>query len=190
MAQTATNVSAAKPATGGAIYIADTTATMPTTANGTLGTGWTALGYISEDGLTNSNTPNVNIINAWGGDPVLPVYEAKEDTFQFQLMEVLNVDVLKAVYGDAKVSGTLAAGITVQANNNEVSNKAFVFDMIMRNGALKRIVIPNASITDLGDITYSDSDAVGYEVTLSAQADASGNTHYEYIKAASGATNG
>lgn len=184
MAQTATNVSAAKPRTGGAVYIADPTATLPTSATAELGAGWTALGYVSEDGLTNSNTPNTEVINAWGGDPVLTLYNAKEDNFQFQLIEVLNLAVMKAAYGDDNVSGTLADGITVRANNNELPEKAYVFDMIMRNGALKRIVVPSASLQSLGDVVYSDSAAVGYDITIGAKADATGNTHYEYIHAA------
>lgn len=188
MAQTVTNVSAAKPRTGGAVYIADTSVTLPTDATSTLGTGFTALGYISEDGLVNSNTPNTETINAWGGDPVLTLYNAKEDTFQFQLLEVLNEDVLKAAYGSANVTGSLATGITVKANNKELDAKAFVFDMIMREGALKRIVIPIASVSALGDVTYSDSGAVGYDITLSAQTDSNGNTHYEYISKVTGAT--
>ncbi len=188
MAQTATNVSAAKPRTGGAVYIADPTATLPTSASAELGTGWTALGYVSEDGLINSNTPNTEVINAWGGDPVLTLYNAKEDNFQFQLIEVLNLAVLKAVYGDDNVTGALSTGITVTANNNELPEKAYVFDMIMRNGALKRIVVPSASLTSLSDVTYSDSAAVGYDVTIGAKADTNGNTHYEYIQAATGAT--
>lgn len=188
MAQTATNVSAAKPKIGGAIYVADTTATMPTTADSTLGAGWTALGYISEDGLTNANTPNTDTIKAWGGDPVLTVYNAKDDTFKFQLLEVLNIDVLKTVFGSDNVTGALSTGITIKVNNKDLETKAYVFDMVMRGGAMKRIVIPMASITDLGDVTYADSDAVGYDITLGAQSDSAGQTHYEYIKAASGAT--
>ena len=184
MAQTAINVSAAKPRVGGAVYIAETSATLPTDATSDLGNGWTSLGYVSEDGLTNSNTPNTEVINAWGGDPVLTLYNAKEDTFKFQLIEVLNLDVLKAANGDGNVTGTMADGITVTANNNELPEKAYVFDMIMRNGALKRIVVPSASLTALGDVVYSDSAAVGYDVTIGAKADSNGNTHYEYIHAA------
>lgn len=187
MAQTAANVSAAKPKVGGAVYVAATTATLPTSAAADLGTGWTSLGYLSEDGVTNANSPNTDTINAWGGDPVLTLYNAREDTFQFKLLEVLNPEVPKVVYGDGNVSGTLATGISITANNAELDTKAYVIDMIMRNGALKRIVIPSAQVSEVGDVVYTDSDAVAYEVTLSAQADASGNTHYEYIKAASGA---
>ena len=46
----------------------------------------------------------------------------------------------------------------------------------------KRMVLPKAKISSISDITYADGTAVGYEVTLEAFPDSSGNTHYEYIK--------
>lgn len=185
MAQTVSNVSAAKPKIGGAIYIADTTAIMPTSATAALDTGFTALGYVSSDGLTNSNSPNTSGLNAWGGDEVITLYNEKTDTFNFKLLEVLNVEVLKAVYGDDNVSGTLETGITIKANNSELPSKAFVFDMIMREGVLKRIVVPSANVTSVGDISYKDSDAVAYDTTISAHPDSAGQTHYEYISGTS-----
>lgn len=190
MAQTASNVSAAKPKTGGAIYAADINTTLPKDATSELGASWIALGYISEDGLTNSNAPSTEEVKAWGGDSVLTLYNSKDDTFQFTLLEILNVEVLKAVYGEENVSGSLSSGITIKANNNALPDKAYVFDMIMRDGNLKRIVLPSAALADLGDITYSDSDAVSYDVTLSAHSDSEGNTHYEYITAPAKGTNG
>ncbi len=183
MAQTTTNVSAAKPPVAGAISTAALGTTLPTNATTALTNAFSGLGYVSEDGLTNSNSPESEKKKAWGGDVVLTTSASKEDTFQFTLIEVLNVDVLKAVYGDDNVTGTLADGISVQANNNVRPNQCWVIDMIMREGVLKRIVIPNASISELGEISYKDSAAVGYQITLSCEPDTAGNTHYEYIVA-------
>ena len=184
MAQTVGNVSAGKPAIGGAIWRAEAGTTLPTDATTALDAGFKLMGYISEDGVTNSNTPDTTDIKAWGGDTVLNIQEEKTDTFQFTLIVVLNVEVLKAVYGSSNVSGTLATGITVTANADEPEEGVWVVDMVMNSNTVKRVVIPHGKLSELGDITYTDSDAVGYEVTITALPDTDGNTHYEYIKQA------
>lgn len=56
--------------------------------------------------------------------------------------------------------------------------------MVLRDGAVKRVVIPNGKISEVGDVQYTDSDAVGYEITITAMPDTAGNTHYEYIQRA------
>lgn len=90
--------------------------------------------------------------------------------------------MLKLVHGDSNVTGTLETGITVTANGKEHEMKAFVVDMIMK-GAVKRVVLPCAKVTAVAEVVYKKGQAVGYQTTLTAYPDASGNTHYEYIKA-------
>ena len=179
---TVTNVSAATPGVSGAIYRAPLGTTLPSDATTSLGGSFVELGYISEDGLVNTNSPETENIKDWGGTDVLNVLTEKTDEFQCTLIEVLNEDVLKAVYGASNVTGTLSTGIAVTANASEQEEAIWVVDMVMRNGVLKRIVIPNGKISDLGDITYKRDEAVGYEITLTGLADTSGNTHYEYIE--------
>ena len=181
---TVTNVTAAKPAVAGAVSVGATTATLPTSTSTTLGTAFTCLGYISEDGMTNNNSPEVEKIKAWGGDIVLTPVSGKEDTFHFTLIEAINMDVLKVVYGSSNVSGSLSAGITVNAKTSDPEAHSWVIDMVLRNNVAKRIVIPNGSISEVGEITYADGDVVGYEVTVDAFPNASGVTHYEYLKSA------
>lgn len=182
MANTAGNVSAGKPALNGAVYRAASGTTLPTDATTALSADFKCLGYCGEDGLVNSNSPSTTDIKAWGGDTVLTIQEEKTDTFQVTLLEVLNADVLKAVYGSTNVSGTLSTGVTITANAKEAEEGVWAVDMLLNSSAVKRIVIPKGKITEIGDITYSGSDPIGYEVTITALPDASGNTHYEYIK--------
>lgn len=178
----ANNVTAGKPKVGGAIFRAPIGTTLPVSADEELDMAFKQLGYASDAGLVNSNSPESSDIKAWGGDVVLTTQTQKKDTFKFQLIEALNPEVLKTVYGNANVSGTLDTGITIKANSNESESSAFVFDMILKGGILKRIVVPDAKITSVGDISYTDSSQVGYDTTISAAPDTSGQTHYEYIK--------
>lgn len=182
MATTVSNVSVGKPKIGGAIWIAPLGTSLPNNAISDLSEDFKSLGYVSEEGLVNSNSPSSDKVKAWGGDTVLNLQTDKPDDFKFTLIEVLNLEVLKLIYGEENVSGTLATGISIKANAEDMAEHVIVVDMIMRGNVLKRIVLPQAKVTAVEDITYSDSAAVGYGTTVSAMPDSASNTHYEYIQ--------
>lgn len=177
----ARNVSTGKPQIQGAIFSAPIGTELPKDAKTKLNEAFKCLGYVSDDGIKNDNSPSTDDIKAWGGNTVLTLQKEKPDKFKYALIESLNTDVLKAVYGADNVSGDLNTGITVKANNSERDYNSWVIEMIMSEGVLKRIVIPNAKVSDVGEITYKDDDVIGYEITLNASPDEAGNTHYEYI---------
>jgi hypothetical protein len=185
MSNNAENVSLGKPKIGGAIYVAPAGTPVPTDALATLNPAFKCLGYASEDGLVNSIDAETTDIQAWGGDKVLTTRSSYSETFGFTLIESKNVDVLKTVYGDNSVTGDdLDTGIEVDHNSADLPTKAFVFEIIMSGDVLKRIVVPRAKVSEVGEVTYSDEDAIGYETTISAFPNASGSTAKEYIIAA------
>lgn len=187
MAQSTHNVSYGKPSIGGAISTAPLGTTLPTTAIADLSEGdFKSLGYVSEEGVVNTNTPSVEKIQAWGGDTVMVVQTSKEDTFQYTLIEALNPDVLREVYGADNVEGTLETGITVKANQTPQEPHVIVIDMVLQGGVLKRIVIPNGKIAEVGEVTYSDGVAIAYPTTIEAlpHAEWDYDTHREFIQKA------
>jgi len=179
----ATNVSVGKPKVGGAVHWAPLGSTLPTDATTALDPAFVDLGYVSEDGLVNNNSPESDTVKAWGGDTVLSLQTDRPDTFALTLIEAMNDDVLKAIYGSANVTVDNDGNVTVKATAGEMPSGSWVFDMILKGGRAKRIVVPNGTISELGEITYKDDEAVGYDITITDVPDASGVYHYEYIAA-------
>lgn len=175
------NVTYGKPKVGGAVSVAPLGTVLPTDAKTALNEAFKNLGYISEDGLNNENSPGSEKIKAWGGEVVLATQTEKLDTFTYKLIEALNIDVLKEIYGDKNVTGTLETGITVEATSDPAEPHVIVIEMILKGGIIKRIVIPNGIITEIGEINYIDEDAIGYEVTIEALSTNGNKTHTEYI---------
>lgn len=183
MANTASNVTAAKPAVTGAISIAPLGTQLPTSADGTLATAFKNMGYISEDGVSNDITKTMNKFKAWGGDVVMESEDGFEESYKFKLIEVLNVDVLKFGFGDANVSGTLATGITVNTKPGNDTPVSIVIDTILNGGVLKRVVIPKGVLSGIGTIVSKLNELTGLDCTVDCMAgDSSGATSKKYFK--------
>lgn len=176
------NIATGKPKIGGAVYSAPRGTALPTNATDALSEDYVCLGYVSEDGMTNSTKRDSDSIKAWGGDTVASPQKEFTDTFKLTFIESLNSDVLKTVYGKENVSGALDTGIEVKVNSKELGNSVYVIDTVMGD-AVKRIVIADAKVTEISDVTYKDNDLVAYETTLTAYPSTAlnGDTHREYI---------
>lgn len=183
MANDATLVATGKPKTGGAVFYAPVGSNIPTDATTALDAAFKCLGYCSEDGLTNALSISGGSIKAWGGETVHNYEDGFSNNFKFKLIEILNVMVLKAVYGEKNVTGDLENGIHVSVTGQPHEDGVWVVDMVM-NSYVKRIVVPRAKITAVGEIVYKDNTVAGFDTTISAAPDANGVYHHEYISKA------
>ena len=185
MANTATNVTVGKPNVSGAVYRAPIGTTLPTDATTALDAAFVSLGYVSEDGLSNNNELSVEATKAWGGNIVYRSLTEMNDEFSFALIETENADVLKTVYGSDNVTVGGDNSITVNIVAEDPEELVWVFELALRGGKARRIVVPDGAITAREEITYNDSDPVAYGVTVSAYPDANGKTHVEYTEGVS-----
>ena len=186
MANIATNVTTGKPNIAGAVYVASKGTTLPTDATTALDlTKFVCLGYVSEDGLKNNNELTVEAIKAWGGNIVYRSLTEMNDEFALSLIETENTDVLKTVYGVSNVTVDGSGNVSVAVVAEDPEEKVWVFELALRGNRAKRIVIPSGAITSRDEITYNDSDAVAFGITISAYPDSNGKTHQEYLEKAS-----
>lgn len=175
------NVTTGKPKVGGAVYRAPAGTAAPTDAKTDLPSAFKCMGYVSDEGVTNANTRETEEIKAWGGDTVANPQTSKTDTLQMTLIEFMNVEALKAYFGDKNVSGTLETGIHIKSNSGELERAVWVVEMIAAGGYPHRYVIPDGKVTETEDISYVDNDVAGLGLTITAYPDANGDTHHQYI---------
>lgn len=173
-------VTTGKPKVGGAVFRAPLGTELPTDAVSALDAAFKCLGHCSDEGLTNKDSISSGSIKAWGGYTIHNYQDGKSDAFKFKLVEALNPEVLKAVYGDENVTGDLEKGLHIQSTGAEHEDYVWVVDMI-HGGYAKRVVVPCAKITELAEIKYQDNTVVGYDVTISATPDENRVYHHEYI---------
>ena len=177
-------VTTGKPKVSGAVHWAPKGTAAPTSTSQTLGDAFKDLGYVSEDGVSFENS--TTSIKAWGGDTPISI---REDTVNLSLMQAKDPNVLELVYGPENVTTDGTTGeITAKFAADYSLEGVFVFDMIMRGGVAKRIVVPKGSISEIGSVTYKDNEAVVYPVTIGCSPDSTGTCHYEYLAADEGET--
>lgn len=176
---TASNVSNAKPRAAGGIHSVDLGTTLPTDATTELPTEAVGLGYVSDEGLTNSIEIDTETATAWGGANVMTVRTSYSETFSWAFIET-NADVMREVYGAGNVTDA-DGDLTVLHKGDDLPERGYIFEISMTGGRVKRIVVPHGKITDVDDVSYQDGEPISYGVTLSCTPDKDGVTVYEYI---------
>ena len=187
---TASNVLVGVPdkASGG-VYMSDApleASAYPTsTLEDTLPGGMTPSGFISEDGVTESNESDTERIKAWGGDTVRVVQTDHTVTYSLTFLES-SPTILKAVYGEDNVTDD-DGRITVKVNSEVLEHRSWAFEM--KDGENRiRIFVPNGQITSRGEITYTHAGAIQYEVTIEAYPDANGDKAIKVLETAAPVT--
>lgn len=175
MALNANNV---RVGTTGAVYVGPTSATAPTSASSAL-TGFSELGYVHADGVTETRDRSTNQIRAWqNADLLREVVTESTATFQFTLLET-SLETLAAFYG---ASVDVADG-SVEINPSATGGrKSFVIDLVDGADAI-RTYVPSGEILAVGEQVYQNGEPVGYDVTITAYASSEGYSFKKFYSA-------
>ncbi|MCL2089845.1 MAG: hypothetical protein FWH11_01235 [Micrococcales bacterium] len=162
-----------KPKIGGALFRAPLGALLPTDASTPLAPEYVPQGYAHADGLERAIKRAFESQSAWGGDEVVRAQKEIGVSVSFTLLQTLDADVNRSVYGDGAVTedpadATHGNRLTVAFDGAELPRSVWVSDLA-HAGRLRRLVFPDSQVTteDFTQ-TFTDSAAVGYPVTLTA----------------------
>lgn len=180
------NVYTGEPLATGSLRVAPLGTVGPTSATEELNVAFIDLGHIGEDGFTETTERSVEKKKNFGGATVKILQTDYTHTFKFVLLESLNAEVLKAVYGATNVTVTAANsshGVQVAVNKNakKLPHMSWVIDTTdTEMNAFYRNYVPDGQIISVGDVKVVHTDTIMYEVELEAFGDPSGNHVYTY----------
>lgn len=161
----------------GALYVAPTTATAPTTASSALPNDYVDLGYFGEDGVTETRDRSTNSIRAWQRSALVrEVVTESSLTFSGVLIETKK-ETVELYYGTE-----VAADGSIKIDPSQTGGrKSFVLDVI-DGDELIRAYVPSGEVTAVGDQVFANGEPIGYEVTITAYSMTVAGDTYTAIK--------
>lgn len=166
----------------GAINSAPVGTALPTDETTALNAAFKDSGYISDAGLKIGTNQSNTEITDWSGNVVRDILTSYGNQLTWEHLE-WNEQSLKNFLGDGNVTVVTTAGaptkITAKFNGDEMPTKEWVFNI--KDGVRKlRVVVPNAKVSERGEISFTKGEAVKLPITLKTYPDASGNHIYVY----------
>lgn len=158
----------------GRVCLAPIGTTAPTDSETPLDVAWRDVGYISEDGVTETPEADNEVIRAWqNGDEVRTVQTSHSIQYGFTMIETNEVS-LEAYYGDYDSETG-----NVKVTGRQLPRQMMVietFDEVGGVRMVRRRLAEVAQVTERGEVSLSNSDATGYEVTVTCYPGADGVT--------------
>lgn len=137
----------------------------PTTATDILDVLFADLGYISDDGVTESYNDDTTEIKAWqGGTIVRTIISGSKATIKFKMIENKR-EVVELYHKGSVVVSDGATGWKMDVMVPSPDRRAFVIDVIDGDDH-ERIYIADGEVSNRSDITYKSDEAIGYEVEI------------------------
>jgi hypothetical protein len=174
------NVSAGKGVAGGYFFSAPIGTELPTDYSTELPSAFKCLGYISEDGYTETVDEDSDDLNDMNGDPMDTTYSGRVESAQVTMAEI-KAETLKRMYGDSNVTDANGM-ITVKHNSNSHPTFVYVLELLLKNGRKWRKVVPIGKSNELDDLQIASSELAARALTLKYLTDEQGNTCYDYIQ--------
>lgn len=181
---TVAEITASRGVATGALAFAPLLTALPTNATTALAGTYKALGYIGAGGIIPARAISTDPVKDMNGDTVYTLQTEFTRTYQAELLQTTNVDVKKAIFGDANVvvtPATVSTGtiIAVQDKGQQALHGVLVattYDGLKTH----RECASDAQITEVEIGPLVGTAVRSYTVTWTVYKDSSGVFVYEY----------
>jgi len=153
-------------------YAAAVGTAAPTTSVSALDVLFIGMGYVSEEGITESYDDTIEDIIAWQNATIVrAVTTASKATLSLTLIESKGATA-KLYHKGSTVAVVSAGQWKMDVVAPTADPRAFVFDVIDGVKHL-RIYVANGEVTERGEITYANGEPIGFQVTITCYPNAS-----------------
>lgn len=161
---------------GADVMVADVGSTAPTDTTSAFDAAFESLGLIGEDGITLSGESEKSDHYAYGGLHV----RTTQSKFKKSL-KVVCLEDTPAVFDlvNPGSSAATATGTTTRTVGAPAANpKAFAIETV-DGDITRRLIIPRGEVSEVGEVTFSDAEMTGVELTIEAYAAEDGTFYIE-----------
>lgn len=150
----------------GAAYVAPLATAAPTTSVSSLNAAFLDLGYLSDDGVTETYDDSTDEITAWQGAAIVRrVISSSSATLQFTMIES-KTDVLELFHKGSAMATDGSTGFKLDVLAPTADRRSFVID-VLDGSTHVRLYVANGEVTERGEVTYANNgDALQYPVTI------------------------
>lgn len=165
--------------TGADLWTGAVGTALPTTLGAAMTTvpAWKAVGLLSEDGASESRDEDTSDFYAWGGKLVRTTRSKHKRSIKVTCLED-NLVVFDLVNPGSTVA--TAAGVNTRTVKVPKSEKrSFVLEMVDGDISRRRH-IPTGEVTEVGEVTLSETDLQAFELTITIYPGADDSLYVDY----------
>src|SRR5699024_2731524 len=151
-----------------------------TTYAGPYDAAYVSVCYLYTDRVVETSERSTDEIRAWVGQMVRSVQTECGTTLALTQIESRNTKELKLVFGDDNVDACTAGEIVIKRNEKVLPHRHFIIDMLDGENS-RHLDVGYGQVTEVGDISYVDGEAISYELTISCDPDDNGDTLVERV---------
>lgn len=164
----------------GVLSIAPAGTALPTAVNSALDAAFVDLGWIGEDGIsrTFASAGDREVVRGWQNNGIVFVIRTPSEdnpTYTFVCLESKREVIEFAL--ETTVTQTATDGKYIYDAEKQAGERVMVLD-VAHGARLRRTAIPKAIRTEIGDQVVAFGEAIGWELTIECERDATLGGHF------------